>query len=555
MKRNKLFLMAALLTATAGPATAQTALPLMKTNISPLQHLVDGKPILGGWHVVPNLGVDEFKTTGRKVTFISDVDTFSVELDEWQTVDFGIITAKGDTALTRVRRLAANPFESPDPELRKVAPSGLLSREQAAFDIDALLYTLTEVHPDIYSVCKQVDLLRAVNEAKASLPDSVSKLELFSRVAPIVSQIGDGHTKVFFPFNDVFTKDLKRIPLFFSVKAKDMLTCRLCVDSIIPSGARILDINGHTAGEMLDTSLRYVSGEREHFKLSTLDEMFLAYFQMLYGADAYTVRYTEPGAKKPKEVTFPAMLFQDFTSRMPHNNRQKDTQADLPYSFSIDRAKNVALLNFRRCDNVDGMKAFADSLFRTLRNEGIENLIIDVRQNGGGNSAVGDVLLRYVVPEPFVQMEKALVKITAYTAKLLGSTDIRPRIRFTEIQPESYLKPLSDGEGHFRDRVYLLTSNYTFSAAASFAWAFKTTGAGCVIGEETGGMNVSYGDYLNYRMPISRLACGISFKRFWQFRADEDEIHGTIPDVDVPAGDALATAFKLIKKNKKRKGR
>ena len=40
------------------------------------------------------------------------------------------------------------------------------------------------------------------------------------------------------------------------------------------------------------------------------------------------------------------------------------------------------------------MKMFADSMFVTLREKGIKNLIIDLRNNGGGNSMVGDVLFR-----------------------------------------------------------------------------------------------------------------------------------------------------------------
>ena len=62
-------------------------------------------------------------------------------------------------------------------------------------------------------------------------------------------------------------------------------------------------------------------------------------------------------------------------------------------------------------------------------------------------------------------------------------------------------------------------------------------------------MNVCYGDVLNYRLPVSGLWCSLSYKRFWQFRANENDIHGTIPDVAVPATEAMDAAMKLIKKN------
>ena len=44
------------------------------------------------------------------------------------------------------------------------------------------------------------------------------------------------------------------------------------------------------------------------------------------------------------------------------------------------------------------MKMFADSMFVTLREKGIKNLIIDLRNNGGGNSMVGDVLSATFLP-------------------------------------------------------------------------------------------------------------------------------------------------------------
>ncbi|MDE5916049.1 MAG: hypothetical protein K2G71_05700, partial [Duncaniella sp.] len=221
-----------------------------------------------------------------------------------------------------------------------------------------------------------------------------------------------------------------------------------------------------------------------------------------------------------------------------------------PYSFTIDKKNNVAIMDFREFSDVERMESFADSMFKALRDNKIGNLIIDLRKNGGGNSSVGDRLLRYITPEPYVQMDKALVKITPLTKKLMKAPDIAPTFMFMEATPDRYIVPRTSDEGHYDGNVYLLTSNKTFSSAGSFAWAFKECGMGKVIGEETGGMNVCFGDVLSYRLPVSRLQCSVSFKRFWQFRADENDIHGTIPDIAVPAAKAMDTALKLVKKSK-----
>lgn len=520
--------------------------PVMKSGNDKVALVLDGRQA-DYWIVSPQIDPDVLETPAREVVFVSDIDTMALTLDEWETADFDILITGGDRSHVQVRRLAANPFENPDPRLLDIAPSGKLSREQARFDIDALVYTLSQVHPDIFSVCSQTELFTAVNEAKASLPDSVTRLELYRRAAPIVAMIGDGHTNLVYPYNDVFTHELRRLPLSAEVLSDKSIVCDRCIDSIIPSRAKLLSINGIATDKMLDAMMPFEAGERQHFKLSRINGDFEALRQMLYPADTFDIAYLPEGAKKPMTARLHAATFDEIVKRMPAKKSETPRQ---PYSFSIDRENNVAVMDFRHFENIEGMKVFADSMFRTLRNEGIDNLIIDVRRNGGGNSRVGDILLRYISPIPFTQMDRSLIRITPTTQRLRGNNDIPAQFTFYDIDEGHYLKPLTKEEGHYDGNVYLLTSNKTFSSAGSFSWAFKETGAGTVIGEETGGMNVCFGDILGYNLPVSGLYCTISYKRFWQFRADENDIHGTLPDIAVPADKAMDEVMKLVKKHK-----
>lgn len=154
--------------------------PVMKSGNDKVVLVLDGRQA-DYWIVSPQIDPDVLETPAREVVFVSDIDTMALTLDEWETADFDILITGGDRSHVQVRRLAANPFENPDPRLLDIAPSGKLSREQARFDIDALVYTLSQVHPDIFSVCSQTELFTAENEAKASLPDSVTRLELYRR--------------------------------------------------------------------------------------------------------------------------------------------------------------------------------------------------------------------------------------------------------------------------------------------------------------------------------------------------------------------------------------
>jgi len=225
----------------------------------------------------------------------------------------------------------------------------------------------------------------------------------------------------------------------------------------------------------------------------------------------------------------------------------EEHSGEAPYTFRILKDKPIAIMNFDACQDEKGMEVFADSMFSTLREKDIKDLVIDIRYNGGGNSRVGDVLLKHISPEPFAQFGKTYIRVTQTTQSLSGK-------RYEETGEFCYPEDISKRKKalspskRFNGNVYLLTSHTTFSSASSFAWAFKTFHCGTVVGEETGGMSVHYGDVLTYTMPHSHLSCNISHKRFWQPGADENDIHGVIPDIICPQEEALNTTLQMIKK-------
>lgn len=262
--------------AVAATAQVSTEKDTLRTNTETVAVILDGKNLKGGWSVLYGNEIDPLDTKAKDIVFASDIDTLKMTLDIWQSKDFTIVSDNGRKAPVRVTRISENIYEHPDPRLLKRSPSGMLSREQAKFDINALIYGLSEVHPNIFSVCRQVDFFREVNKTVQSLPDSISTMELFRRTAPIVAMIGDGHTNLNFPYNDVFTPELKRMPFWVDVLSDKSIVCRSSMDSIIPRGAKILSINGVSAEDMINSMLPYVAGEKEPFKLSRVDSSFPA---------------------------------------------------------------------------------------------------------------------------------------------------------------------------------------------------------------------------------------------------------------------------------------
>jgi carboxyl-terminal processing protease len=116
-------------------------------------------------------------------------------------------------------------------------------------------------------------------------------------------------------------------------------------------------------------------------------------------------------------------------------------------------------------------------------------LVIDVRNNGGGNSDQGYRVLATLGPQPFAAGRWSTRKyVPTYRAWK------RP---MPEVVEPAELVP-SDPAHQYTKPVRVLTSAATYSAAEDFASAFSGMGRGAIVGEATGG---STGQPLQISLP------------------------------------------------------
>jgi len=146
-------------------------------------------------------------------------------------------------------------------------------------------------------------------------------------------------------------------------------------------------------------------------------------------------------------------------------------------------------------------------------------LIIDVRRNGGGEPSMVAAVCSYLLP----------------ANTLINKFYWRPQDRWDEFRTGSVA-----GRHYGTARpVYVLTSDRTFSGAEEFAYDLQTQRRGEVVGDTTGGGAHPGGmrrvtEHFGVWVPSGRAVNPIT-NRNW-------EGTGVIPDVPVPARDALRTA-------------
>lgn len=197
------------------------------------------------------------------------------------------------------------------------------------------------------------------------------------------------------------------------------------------------------------------------------------------------------------------------------------------YSYEFYDEHSAAVFTLDKCNVTDGYKNALKEFFSQVNEKNISRVAVDLRRNGGGNSQVINEFMKYIDIDGYyifggisVRYGKKLIENEAYFVKNKKS------------------KPVFSGE------LYVLTSNYTFSAAMDFAVAVSDNKIGKVIGEIPGNMPTCYGDVLNFQTPNSKLLCGVSYKKFCRVDRSKDDIP-LIPDIEADEADALEIFLNL----------
>ncbi|MFC0253829.1 S41 family peptidase [Massilia consociata] len=327
---------------------------------------------------------------------------------------------------------------------------------------------------------KELDWDRLYLEYIPKVRATTSTAEYYLVLMELCAKLQDGHTNVY-PgpeLGNAMTRPLLTTHLVEGrVLVREVFDPALKAGGVV-AGAEIVEVDGEPVAAYAQREIApYVSASTPQ----DLERRVYGYqFLMGPGDKAPRVTFRNAGGKT---FTLPARRVDWESFGKAAGNKPPFELRKLPGNVTY-----VALNGFGDSKAADAFLAAFDQIASSAA------LIIDVRNNGGGNSHEGYRVLATLTDAPFATS-------TWSTRQYLPSYRAwkRPMPDF-EGKPENW-QP--DGKRHFGGPVAVLTSGGTYSAAEDFMVAYEGMKRGPIIGEATGG---STGQPLFVQLPGGGMA-------------------------------------------------
>ncbi|MDZ4868838.1 MAG: hypothetical protein SGI91_16080 [Alphaproteobacteria bacterium] len=368
-------------------------------------------------------------------------------------------------------------------------------------DIDALHAFMKATHPDLYHHTKQAEMDAYVATFRRDAVN-MSWPRYVMGVYRMIRLVGDGHTAIF-PFPDAGPGFDTRIPVLTEAFADGLYIIAADTPYQGAVGGKVTAINGKPAADIVRTLTEYWPHENEMWVVRWLPTM-LRRPGYLHGAGLATgdvtaaVTFTiagKDGARRDIAVT-PIAASDDEAHQKAWTrvrNESKLTKptplhgVDTPFGFHHLKDRKAVYAVYRQSDDSEAetVAAFAARLFKYVDENPIDRLIIDIRENGGGNNYKNQALLL------------AMIKARKI-----------------------------DRPGH----LFILTGRQTFSAAQNFANQAERWTQALFVGEPTGSSPNHFGDAKQFELPATKLAVIVATLR-WQDSDPKDTRIWIRPDI------------------------
>ena len=447
----------------------------------------------------------------------------------------------------------------------KIAPALLIK------DLQTLHKVLEQNHPSVYWYTPKDSMDYYFATAMASVKDSMSAWQFKNIVASYLANIKCGHTSVH--FSPKLTKwytafRFPQFPLQLKVwKDSAVVIGNLYAkDSIFKRGTIVTGINQLPISTLVDSmySIMSTDGNSINFKSQVLTNNFSGWYKARFGdADSvYQISYIDSaGNSKTSTIAayVPPKPKKDSLSQSSKVISKPKKVAPKKWTLLVDSTANTAFMRVTSFSG-SGLRKFIRQSFKTIKTSGVKNLVVDLRENGGGNIKNSTRLSQYISDHAFkiadsvVANNRGISKVPrssffnvmyyAFAKTLISKKGADGKFHFKRFE-KHYYAPIT--KNHFDGNVYILQGGYTFSASTLFMSPLIKQKNVTIVGEETGGGYYGNSAMMipNIKLPNSQLLFRLPLYRLVMDKT-RPKGGGVIPNVIVdPSSYAIKQGFDI----------
>jgi len=385
----------------------------------------------------------------------------------------------------------------------------------------------------------------------SKLNDSLTEKEFRIKLKLLMENLHCGHTDVI--NSKKYYREINKNKLNFSTLLFLPIQNKLYVigdlnkkkdTSLLKIGTEIIRINGIAVDSIINYSKRFISsdGYNQTSKNHFIQLSFNNFLVGLFGRpDTFNIDYL--AGTKIKNLKYSAFK----TKSLPLLQLQKKEdslftkykRAQIKYRF-LDLQNKTMLLKISAFSPVQSAKAYR-KIFKKLQKYQTDNLVIDLRNNGGGSIENAYRLLSYLIDTSENQTLRTNIKKYPYKKYTRGNVLFKlTRFVFgilskkeTKFETDNYtftIKPRK--KNHFNKKILVLINGGSFSASILVAAYLKNNNRAEFIGEETGGTieGCNAGVMPYYKLPNTNVRVRMPAFRVINDVCPKITAHGLLPD-------------------------
>lgn len=429
--------------------------------------------------------------------------------------------------------------------------TSLHTPEELYVDIDKAYNKLKKLHPRLYQFTSKDELDFKFDSLKLTIIEPISSLEFYKKIAPVISEVRQGHISVSPPAKRYTKRELKEL------KEKSFEFYKLDFENV--NDALLVKANYSSDSTLVGAQVMSVDEE-------PIESIYKAY-NKLYASDGYNTSFKERFwalrfssfyyknngyvdslsiAFKKNDSLFVKVLkrIDKDSVRSPFIDKNKDDDESVAKLNSLEKkeqrkkakalkkynnnhgyikSKNLYTRNFNFIGNdstIAYLKIrnfnngvyddFYEEVFEKIKEKKSNVLVLDLRDNTGGRVNEILELYSYLQDEPFQFVKKAEVKtripfLKSFISKdkslglnvigVLSSPIAIPVevLRTTKNNNVTYYrvsgskKNNKPKQNNYKGKIYVLINGNSFSASSILSTNLKTKSNVIFVGEETGG--------------------------------------------------------------------